>query len=171
MVVFLMACSSISLYEYRLEGDEESVVPGSAAGMQVDGVELVGFIDPEEEAGSDAPDVQPGDIAYAHAESLAVSALQLAGDLSFLEAVEVYVNAPGEPEVLVAASDGPLLGRGPVELTLEDVDLGPYFATGQSTFPARAWGEAPPADTTLYVEWAITIGVTAQGIASAADQT
>lgn len=169
MLYFLAACTSLSLYEYKVAGDEESVVPAAAPDMGSDGVELVGFIDPAAEASSDMPDVAPGDIAFATATHLSVAALQVTGDLSFLDAVEVYAEAPGEGEVLVATTVGPLAGRGPIDLELEDVDLGPYLSTGEASFPARAWGDAPAQDTTLYVEWSLTIGVTAQGIASAAD--
>lgn len=170
MLTYLLACSSLSLYEVQIGGSEESIVPATAVTMEFDGVELEGFIDPVAEAEMEAPEVEPGDIAFATVDSITISILQQTGDLSFLTAVELYAEAPGMEKVLVAQTSEPPGGRGPLALDLMDVDLADYFVAGDASFPAQAWGETPAQDMTLLVDWQLTLGVTAQGIANAADQ-
>lgn len=158
----LLACSSLSLVDYEFGGTGKATIPALATPTLLDGEPLSGLLDAQERADSD--NVSPGDIAEGHIVSLDLSVLQVAGDLSFLDELRIYVEAPGEDRLLVASATDQLVGRGPAGFDLEDVDLGAHLSTGEASFVTEAWGETPVVDTTLELQWRVSVGVTAQGL-------
>lgn len=167
-LLFLLGCSSLSLVDYQIGGTGQASVPASPPDTPLEAEIVSDLLGMSDGSGVGSTDIQPGDIAEAHADELSLSMLQATGDLSFLDSIEIYVEAPDMDPVLVASGSDQLLGRGPVELDLEDVDLAPFIETGSPTFPAMTSGEAPTQDTTLQLEWTMTLGITAQGLADAA---
>lgn len=112
--------------------------------------------------------VQPGDIVDVRltAFSLTVTSPS-SGDLSFVTSLEVYVEAPGLPRVLLASGSDFPAGQARVDLDLEDVDLTDYAVSQSMTIELEAEGSRPEDDTRVLAATNLSVGVTAQGACNA----
>ncbi len=59
------------------------------------------------------------------------------GDLTTLSSFEILVEAPGQPEQVIAHQDQFAAGERSVPLILDDVDLKPYLTASSMTFTPR----------------------------------
>lgn len=109
--------------------------------------------------------VEPGDIDGVFLTSLTLTAVD-GDDLSFLEEVEVFVDAPELDSVLVAAGSG-FEGKQSAELETEGVDLTAYAVASSMTVRVEGQGRRPNEDTTVAVAASFDVTVTAQGACAA----
>jgi hypothetical protein len=109
--------------------------------------------------------VAPGDVKDVRLTSFELEALEPGGaDLSFLESLEVYVEAPDLPRVLLASAGAFPEGRAVVELVVEDEDLTAYVVSESMTFDLEIEGVRPPEDTLVEGRFELAVGVTGQGL-------
>lgn len=108
--------------------------------------------------------VQPGDIQDV---ALTVFYLEVVdptgGDLAFLDTVELYVEGPDLPRVLVASANDFPAGQARVDFTVEDVDLTEYVVSQSLTLETNVNGTRPDEDTTVKAFYNLSVGVTNQG--------
>ena len=108
--------------------------------------------------------VEPGDIQEVRFELLELEALEPEGaDLSFLSAMDVYVEAPGLDAVLIASQDAFPEGQALVPFDLEDVDLTDYVVSQSMTIRTEVTGHRPDEDTLVEARFDVAVGVTGQG--------
>ena len=85
----------------------------------------------------------------------------------WLDAVSIYVEAPGLTRVLVAQKSGihalPA-GTTLVELDTSGVDLKPYVLAQTTTVTAEGTGTVPPVDTTIRATATVRVDVNVTGL-------
>jgi hypothetical protein len=167
-----LSCRGGALATIDVEAGGEAVVP---AGTLVEDL-LVDFgfdslvsmdLTAEEELANQG--VAPGDITGARLVELELVAVSPAGaDLSFLDSLAVFVEAPGLPAVEVAAGAEFPEGVAAVSLDLAAVDLGPYVVSQEMTLRTEISGRRPSEETTVAARVVVAVDVTAQGVRRAA---
>lgn len=115
--------------------------------------------------------VAPGDIDGVTLTSFVIDATAPAGaDLSFLDSMQVSVEAPDLPKVLIASGDNFAAGDPSVALAIEPVDLTDYVVSQALTITTDVSGRRPDQDTDVRASLSLVIGVTAQGALNAASE-
>lgn len=111
--------------------------------------------------------VEPGDIVLAELVrfSLRVDAPDGA-DLSFLESMSIFVEAPSLPRLLLASADAFPEGEPEVEFELTGEDITDYVVSQSMTFSTQVRGTRPEQDTDVTASFAVRVGVTGQGACS-----
>jgi hypothetical protein len=156
-----------------IEVDEETtttVEPGTILEELIGDLGLDGFLDMDITASSELQNqgVEPGDIS-----SVALTLFELevlspdGGDLSFLDSVELYEEAPDLPEVRVASAMDFPDGEGRVVFDLDAVDLTDYVVSQSMTFSTEIAGHRPDETTEIRAHFVLDVGVTTQGACSA----
>lgn len=108
--------------------------------------------------------VGPGDIVRVTFQSFDLEVISPEdGDLSFLDRLEFYVEAPELPRELVARADAFPDGQARVSMELIDIDLTDYVVSESMTISTEARGSRPRRDTTVEASFALRVGVTGQG--------
>jgi hypothetical protein len=161
-----LACQG-ALLKVDVEAQATGRVQGAAAAP-----DARGFPELERLAASTTEDlrdqgVDPGDLAFAHLRVLTLSVTSDDGDLSFLDGITLYVEAPGLDRVRLASGADFPRGLRSADLVLEDVDLGPYLEQDAVTVGATAAGRRPEDPVTLEASLVLEVGVTPRGACSA----
>lgn len=106
--------------------------------------------------------VEPGDITTAFLMDFTLSVVSPEGeDLSFIDTMALYVEAPGLERKLVAeAAD---FEAASVSFDLTDVDLADYIVSESMTLSTEVDARRPSRETVLKADYVIEVGVTAQG--------
>lgn len=108
--------------------------------------------------------VAPGDIRDVFLVSFSLSAVSPSGaDLSFMERMDIYVEAPGLSRALVASADAFPEGQARVDFEMQNLDLTPYAVSQSMTFSTDVTAHRPDADTTVRADFAVEVGFTGQG--------
>jgi len=108
--------------------------------------------------------VEPGDISSVEFTELHLEAVGPEGaDLSFIERIDLYVSAPGLPEVRIASQGDFPVGQALVQLDLDDVDIVEYVVSQSMTITSDLTGSRPEEETSVEAYYALDIGVTKQG--------
>ena len=108
--------------------------------------------------------VGPGDIKDVRLIEFALTVTDpQGGDLSWLESMELYVEAPGVERALIASADSFPEGVASVSFDLYDVDLTPYAVSEEMTLATEVSGRRPDDDTTIQADVVLDVGVTGQG--------
>ncbi|MCK6519892.1 hypothetical protein L6R49_00475 [Myxococcota bacterium] len=108
--------------------------------------------------------VGPGDIQDVRLIEFALTVTSpQGGDLSWLESMSLYVEAPGVERALIASADDFPEGVGSVSFDLYDVDLTPYAVSEEMTLATEVSGRRPDEDTTVRADVVLDVGVTGQG--------
>lgn len=114
--------------------------------------------------------VEPGDLTSVVMTKFALTVTDPDGaDLAFLESLELWAEAPDVAKVLVATTPPIDDGATTVDMQLEDVDLVDHAVSQSMTLTLEASGNRPDVDTSIRADWALSVGVTAQGIGNALD--
>ena len=111
--------------------------------------------------------VAPGDIQATFLTAFSLETLNPGSDFSFLERMELYVEAPQLPRVLVASSDDFGQGVTFVDFEVEDVDLTEYLVSASMSLVTEVTGRRPEQDTRLEAAFSVEVGVTTQGACNA----
>lgn len=151
----------------EIEESAAATIPGAtllevlAGDLGLDGLSEIDVTTSEEFVNQGA---EPGDVRDVMIASFTFTATSPAdADLSFIDSIEIHVEAPGLPQQRVAFIDGIPEGTSMVELELEDVDLTDYTVSESMTLSATASGQRPHDDTEVRADVVIAVGVTAQG--------
>lgn len=108
--------------------------------------------------------VQPGDIVDVRLAVFDLDVVKPEGaDLAFIESLDVFIDAPGLPKVLIATADNIPAGTRHLEMDLQDVDLTDYVVSKSLTISTDASGSRPEQDTTVKATFVLSVGVTPQG--------
>lgn len=108
--------------------------------------------------------VAPGDIEETFLTAFSLEAVDpLGADLSFIDTMEIWVEAPGLEPALVAWQDTFPDGEATVDFELEGVDLTDYVVSQSMTLTTDVSGNRPDDDTEIEASFAIRVGVTRQG--------
>lgn len=111
--------------------------------------------------------VEPGDIQDVRLEYLELEATSPEGtDLSFLQSMEVYVEAPEQDRALLASAAVFPEGQAEVRLVVEDLDLTAYVVSRSMTLTTEVDGHRPEEDTEVTARFSVAVGVTTQGVTS-----
>ena len=107
--------------------------------------------------------VQPGDIKDVRLVVFELEAVTPGTDLAFLNSLDVYVEAPGLPEVRIAGHTGFSDGVTLQEFEIEDVDLTEYVVSEALTITTDVDARRPEDETTVVARFELDVGVTGQG--------
>ncbi len=173
--LLLVGCGNSSLF--TIDVSESSTVEIEGAGALGDVTNLVGnlgfdgftemnIVESEELANQG---VSPGDIEEASVEYFALTVeVPTDGDLSFINTMDIYVEADGLETRLVASQTD--FDSNVVEFDLEQLDLTDYIISEAVTITTDVNGALPSENTTVRADITISVGVTAQGAKNAASQ-
>ena len=113
--------------------------------------------------------VEPGDINEVR---LTLFELEVSspdeGDLSFIERLDLFVEAPNLPRVRIAWQDTFPSGVNRVSFNYDDVDLTDYVVSEALTLTTETSGTRPDGDHTLIARFTLDVAVTLQGAWNAA---
>ena len=163
----LLACQ-LTVYSTVISESAETVVPkGTLLETLVDDIGFGDFLNMDltesEELANQG--VEPGDIKEVYLVDFVLAATDPPrADLSFLESLEVWVEAPNLPRVLVASQYDFPEGVPEVAFDLEDVELTPYVVSESMTFETVVSGHRPPDDTTVKASFDVEVKLTGQGL-------
>ncbi len=108
--------------------------------------------------------VEPGDVQEVFLEYFELKAISPSGaDLSFLESMDIYVESPGLPQVLIASAGSFPEGQALVGFQVMDEDLTDYVVSQSMTLTTDITGHRPDDDTTVEARFDLAVGVTTQG--------
>ena len=109
--------------------------------------------------------VAPGDIRESYLVEFTLEATDPPGaDLSWIDAMDLYVTAPDLPEVRIASLDDFPEGVSTVSFDLDDVDLTDWIVSESMTLTTDVTGRRPPEETTVTAGFVLEVGVTQQGL-------
>jgi len=109
--------------------------------------------------------VEPGDIKDVHLTQFSLTATDPAGaDLSFLQSMDLSVEGPDLPSVVVASASSFPEGQATVDFDLMDVDLTPYVVSKSMSLTTAVNGHRPDQTTDVRADYQIKVGVTGQGV-------
>ncbi len=162
----LVACGA-KLFTIHVEDSATTEVPrGTLVEALLDDVGFDDFVEMDLTTATELQNqgVEPGDIREVTLDLFELEATDPPGaDLSFLESMELWVEAEGLPPVLVASAEEFPEGVAVVTFDLETVDLTPYVVSEAMTFSTVTRGHRPAADTTVEARFDVAVGVTGQG--------
>ena len=105
-------------------------------------------------------------------DSVRITALRMAtsaGDFTFLDRLEFYVQAEGQPKLRVAHGGPFLEGQATIELSLDDVDLAPYASAPSMDLTTEVQGRRPDEDITVTAGVDFLIDVNLGGVLCGAE--
>lgn len=114
--------------------------------------------------------VEPGDIVSVEMTAFTLEALDGQGDLSFLQSMTLTATAPDLDPVDIATCDSFPAGESFVAFELTGADFAPHLVSKEMSLVVDITGRRPAADTTVEASFIVDVGVTAQGVANAADE-
>lgn len=161
-----VACSG-ALFSIRVEDTSTTSVPAASPVETVLGdMGFGGFSDMDITSHQELQNqgVQEGDITSVTFREFTLEAISPQGaDLSFIDQIDFYVEAPGFDQVLIATQDEFPEGESLVELELPDVDIVDYVLSEEMTITTDVTGSRPDEETEVEGFFALRIGVTGQG--------
>jgi len=156
-----------ALFHIEVDGSSTSVIPAATPFETILGDLGFGdFVDMDITDASELQNqgVEPGDISVVEFEELSLEATDPSGsDLSFIDRIELWVEAPGLDRVRVASQTDFPPGQAAVELDLDDVDITEYVVSQSMTITADVTAVRPEDETTVEAYYAVDVGVTKQG--------
>lgn len=109
--------------------------------------------------------VGPGDIEDVNLIYFEMEAIGPDGaDLSFIQSMDILVEAPGLEQRLMASADDFPEGQALVPFTIEDLDLTPYVVSQEMTISTDVTAHRPEVDTQVEARFQVDVRVTVQGI-------
>jgi hypothetical protein len=156
-IVWLCACTITTV---QRDHSERVSIPAGSGRISGDlgldlGVDL----------GTDA--ITERDIQGASLSTLSITTNTPGADISFLERVEVYVEAKGMPRVLIASGSDFPAGTTTVQLDLPDEELSDYLLADNVHVYTIVTGTMPDVDVDVYEHVVMDIGVTPEGACNA----
>lgn len=166
-LVALTACDG-NLFTIRIQ-DEATTTVEKGTVLE----ELVGdfgfgeftAMDLTESAALQNQGVEPGDIKDVRLEYMQLEATSPSGaDLAFFNSMDIFVEAPDLPRMLIATATDFPEGQALIEMTIEDADLTDYATSESMTFDVEVSASRPQVDTDVTSRFSVAVGVTGQGV-------
>jgi len=162
----LVACTA-TLLTIPIEREAETVIEeGTVLEELISDIGFGDFVSMDlttaqelENQGVSAGDVRDVELVLFELEATAPQG----ADLSFIESMSLFVEAPGLERTLVASAPGFPAGEAVVTFDLEAVDLTPFVVSESMTLSTDVTGRRPDQDTTVVARFALDVGVTGQG--------
>jgi hypothetical protein len=167
--VALLSCSKLATIKIHSEStttvDRGTLVESFVGDMGFGDLLNMNVVDAEELRNQG---ITKGDIQDVRLDSveLEVSA-PAGGDLSWVDTLEFYVEAPGLPRTRIAHQEDFPAGQSIVDLVVDDVDLTDYAISESMDITTDAAGHRPDQDTDVIGRVVLKVGVTAQGACNA----
>ena len=165
----LWACKA--LFYIHIEGSDTSTVPAATpVEIILDDLGFGDFVEMDITEASELQNqgVEPGDITTVTLELLTLEATSPAGsDLSFIDRIDLYVEAPDQQRSRIAWQDDFPVGQALVELNLDEIDIVNHALSQSMTITADVAASRPEDETEIEVVYDIRVGVTGQGCKSA----
>lgn len=109
--------------------------------------------------------VAPGDIEQTYLVEFTLEATDPPGaDLAWIDTMQLYVSAPGLPDVRVASMDDFPVGQSTVFFELDDVDLTDWIVSESMTITTDVTAQRPEQTTQVRANFVLNVGVTQQGL-------
>jgi hypothetical protein len=156
-MVWLCACT---LTTVQRDHNEQVSIPAGNGPISGD----LG-LDMGDDLGADS--VTEGDIQGISLDTFSITTTTPGTDVSFLDRVDVYVEAAGLPRVLIATGTDFPPGATSVELEPVDVELSDYLLGENLQVYTIVSGAMPGANTDLDVHVVVDVGVTPKGACNA----
>lgn len=162
----VVTCGSLDTFAVS-ESSQATIPPGGLV-EQLAGD--VGFGDFVKFDITDSRQLQNQGVTRDQIDSVRVDALRLevlspqGGDLSFLENLEFFVEAPGEERRRIAYGGPFPQGQSTVSLELDDVELAPYAAAESMTITTSVEGTRPDEETTVEATIELMVDVNVGGV-------
>lgn len=164
----LAACGS-ELDRFDIEESSRATVPEASTVEKVigDGLGFDNFGDMEI---TQSQEFQNQDVSANEVDSVTLKSFQLAvveppsgQDLTFLNALDFYVEADGLERKLIASGADFPEGQTEVDLELADVELKPYVLEDSVTITTQADGSRPDQETTIEARIVLTVDINVTG--------
>lgn len=168
MLVALAAITCGTLDTFAVSESSRATIPRGNVLEQLAGD--VGFGDFVKLDITESQQLQNQGVTRNQIDSVRVDALTLevvspeGGDLSFLDELGFFVEAPGEARRRIARGGPFPAGEASVSLTLDDVDLAPYAAAESMTITTEVSGSRPDQDTTVDATIELIVDVNVGGV-------
>jgi hypothetical protein len=163
----LLLASCGHLDEVNVTRTASGTIPGAAGAPPIPGGTFGGLGLTLDRSLLDQNGIRPNDVDSAKLVGLKLAVTQGTSFEAWLDAVSFFIEAPGQPRVLVARKTGIRALPAPTrELELETfgVDLKPYLVASSSTVTAEVSGNQPPNDTTVQATATIRVNVNVTGL-------
>jgi len=164
-VLLVSACGKLDQIDVVRSGS--ATVPGAPGGAALPAGGIASFPISVGRDALNAQGVNPDDVDSAKLVGLRIEVTQGTSLEQWLDAVSIYVEAPGLTRVLVAQKSGihalPA-GTTLVELDTSGVDLKPYVLAQTTTVTAEGTGTVPPVDTTIRATATVRVDVNVTGL-------
>ena len=170
MLLLFLGCDG-SLVHIDVEGSSQTVVEaGSLVEDLLVDFGFGDFVSMDLTAAQELKDqgVEPGDIVSATMTSFELEALDSQLDLAFLDSVSLSASAPDVDEVEMASCSSFPADTPIVAFELTGADIAPHIVSKDLTINVDVSGHRPDTDTTVEARYVVDVGVTAQGVTSAA---
>jgi hypothetical protein len=158
------------LFTIKVEGSETiTVEQGTLLEQLVGSMGFDSFLDMDLTESSELQNqgVEPGDIQDVRLTEFSLTAVDPAGaDLSFLNTMELYVEAPSLPRARVASAGSFPDGEATVAFAIDELDLTDYATSQSMSLTTDVDGHRPDADTDVRADYVLKVGVTGQGVNS-----
>lgn len=165
--ILLTALACGGLDTFTITEESTATIQGSILGQLVSDLGFGGFLSMDlsqnETLANQGVSREQIDSVFVRSLTLTITAPPSGQDFTFLDSLEFYVEAPGEPRRLIA-SGGPFqAGLTTVGLDLENVDLAPYAAAESMSITTEASGRPPAQDTTIQAQIELEVDVNVDG--------
>ncbi|GDX80212.1 hypothetical protein LBMAG42_20230 [Deltaproteobacteria bacterium] len=172
MIVFFLGCD-VTLTEIAVSGDTKTTVErGTLVEDLLGDLGFSDFVSMDLTAAEELQNqnVKPGDISSAVLTDFGLEAVSGASDLSFIETMDLLVEAASLPELRIAFATAFPEGEATVDFQTTGSDITSYVTSQALTLSTDMSGHRPDEDTVVRAYWTVTVGVTTQGAVSNLDR-
>ncbi len=163
----LLAAGCGKLDQIDITRSGSATIPGAPGGAALRAGGIASFPISVGRDALSAQGIDPKDVDSAKLVGLRLEVTQGTSFEQWLDAVSLYVEAPGLARVLVAQKSGIRslpAGTSRVDLDTFGVDLKPYVLAPTTTVTAEGQGTVPPVDTTIQAIATVRVDVNVTGL-------
>ncbi|MBC8073751.1 MAG: hypothetical protein IAG13_35855 [Deltaproteobacteria bacterium] len=159
----LMTAVGCEIADFDVERSGTATIPSRPDAEAITVMELDGFEIVLAEI-EDTENIGPEDISGAELRRFTIEVLDPAdAELSFVDGIEIYAEAPDLERVRIAHLDEVPRGAQRIELEVDGVDLHDYIIAPVVTLSAVVDGDAPETDVRVRAVAVLNIGATLRG--------
>ncbi len=150
LLLSVLTCDT-GLDTFEVQEEAQADIPGNPLGGVIDAVIPFGSFSEMNLSESQElknQGVEPSDIDSVRITSLTLTLTEPpGGDFTFLDSLEFFVEAEGEPRRRIADANSFVAGDNTLSMHIEDVDLKPYAVKDSMSITTAASGSSPTEDT------------------------
>jgi hypothetical protein len=158
-IVILLCAGCSGLINFDVDSSGQSTIQGSPTGPLLPGFGFAGF---NKMSFSQSAQFQNNNTNKDHISSCRLTKLTLkivspaSANLSFLNQIDFYIEAPNLPKVHIAGLT-PVPGGTSADLTIDDRDIAAYAKSDTFSITTQASGRTPTTDTTIEADMKLHI--------------